>query len=52
MLASLDPIAAMASADREKLSELLSGIESPDLAELLDAVARANRIALDFGSTA
>ena len=51
VLASLDPIAAMASADREKLSELLSGIESPDLAELLDAVARANRIALDFGST-
>jgi DNA modification methylase len=49
VLASLDPIAAMASADREKLAELLAAIENPDLAELLDAVARSNRIALDFG---
>jgi DNA modification methylase len=51
VLASLDPISAMATADREKLSQLLSGIDDPDLAELLDSVARANRIALDFGST-
>jgi DNA modification methylase len=49
VLASLDPIAAMATADRTKLSELLAGIENPDLAGLLEAVARANRIALDFG---
>ena len=49
VLASLDPIGAMAQADRAKLAELLSGIENPDLAELLDAVARANRIALDLG---
>jgi DNA modification methylase len=49
VLASLDPIGAMASVDREKLAELLSGIANPDLAELLDAVARANRIALDLG---
>jgi DNA modification methylase len=41
----------MASADREKLTELLVGIENPDLAELLDAVGRANRIAVDFGTT-
>jgi hypothetical protein len=40
----------MASADREKLAELLGGIDDPDLAELLDAIARDNRIALDFGS--
>jgi len=51
VLASLDPIAAMASADRDKLSELLAGIENQDLAELLEAVARANCLALDFGSS-
>jgi DNA modification methylase len=50
VLASLDPIAAMADADRGKLAELLGGIENPELAALLDAVARANRIALDLGS--
>lgn len=50
ILASLDPIGAMASADRDKLAELLSGIEDPELGGLLDAVARANRIALDLGS--
>jgi DNA modification methylase len=49
VLASLDPIGAMASADRTKLGELLAGIENPDLAGLIEAVARANRIALDFG---
>jgi DNA modification methylase len=49
ILASLDPITAMAGADKEVLAELLAGIENQDLAELLDAVARANRIALDFG---
>jgi DNA modification methylase len=49
ILACLDPIGAMACADRDKLAELLAGIESQDLAGLLDAVARANRIALDLG---
>src|SRR5664280_1392304 len=49
ILASLDPIAALASADREKLVELLAGIENEDLASLIDTVARENRIALDFG---
>jgi DNA modification methylase len=49
VLASLDPIGAMATADREKLAELLGGIENQDLAGLLDAVARANRIALELG---
>ena len=49
VLSTLDPIGAMATADREKLAELLGGIENPDLAGLLDAVARANRIALDLG---
>ena len=51
ILATLDPIGAMAEADREKLGELLQGIESPELAGLLEAVARVNRIALDLGST-
>jgi DNA modification methylase len=50
ILASLDPIGAMADADRDRLSELLGAIENEDLAELLDAVARANRIALDLGN--
>jgi DNA modification methylase len=50
ILASLDPIAAMAGADKTQLAELLAGIENPDLAGLLDAVARANRISLDLGS--
>ena len=49
ILASLDPIGAMADADRERLGDLLSHIENENLAELLDAVARANRIALDLG---
>ncbi|MGO8684779.1 MAG: ParB N-terminal domain-containing protein, partial [Thermoleophilia bacterium] len=48
ILASLDPIAAMAAVDRERLGELLSGIENPDLTELLEAVAKANHLALDF----
>lgn len=51
ILASLDPIAALASADREKLAELLSGIENEDLADLVEAIARENRIALDLGSS-
>ena len=51
ILASLDPIGALAEADRAKLGELLAGIENPDLAGLLEAVARANRLALDFGSS-
>jgi DNA modification methylase len=50
VLASLDPIGAMAIADKERLSELLCGIETPDLAGLLEAVARANRLPLDFAS--
>ena len=50
ILASLDPIAAMAEVDRDKLAELLEGIENEDLTELLESVARANRIALDLGA--
>ena len=50
ILASLDPIAAMADVDRDKLAELLVDIENQDLAELLECVARANRIALDLSS--
>ena len=50
ILATLDPIGAMATADREKLSDLLQGIDNPDLGGLLEAVAKANRLALDFGS--
>ena len=46
VLASLDPIGAMASADREKLADLLSGIENQDLSDLLEEITRANRIAL------
>jgi DNA modification methylase len=49
VLATLDPIGAMATADREKLGELLQGIDNPDLGGLLEAVARATRLALDFG---
>ena len=48
VLASLDPIGAMAAADREKLSELLSGIENDNLSGLLEDIARANHLALDF----
>lgn len=48
ILASLDPIAALASADREKLSELLGGIENEDLSDLLEVVARENGIVLDL----
>ena len=50
VLATLDPIGAMATADRERLAELLQGIDNPDLGGLLEAVARANHLALDFGS--
>ena len=50
VLASLDPIGAMASADREKLADLLSGIENQDLSDLLEEIARANRIALGSGT--
>jgi DNA modification methylase len=51
ILATLDPIGAMATADRERLTELLQGIHNENLGELLEAVARANRLALDFGRT-
>ena len=50
VLSTLDPIGAMATADREKLSDLLQGIDNPDLGGLLEAVAKANHLALDFGS--
>ena len=48
ILASLDPIAAMATADREKLAGLLTSIESEDEAVrvLLESIARAERIEL------
>ncbi len=48
MLASFDPIAAMAAADREKLGDLLKGIESGDaeVNRLLEAIARENKIVL------
>ena len=48
ILASLDPIAAMASADREKLQELLASIQSEDEAVrgLLESIARQERIEL------
>ena len=52
VLSTLDPIGAMATADREKLSDLLQGIDNPDLGGLLEAVAHANHLALDFGSAA
>jgi len=51
ILASFDPIAAMAAADREQLGELLSGIESDDAAikEMLETIAKENKI--PFGIT-
>ena len=48
VLATLDPIGAMATADRDKLRELLEGLENQNLSELLEAVARANNVALDL----
>jgi len=38
----------MATADREKLSELLAGIANDNLNGLLEDVARGNHLALDF----
>ncbi len=51
VLASLDPITAMASADREKLAELLTSIDSDDdaLRGLLEAIARQERVELPPG---
>jgi DNA modification methylase len=48
VLASLDPIAAMASADREKLSDLLATIESEDVAvrAMLERIARQEHLEL------
>ena len=48
VLASLDPIAAMATADREKLAELLASIESQDegVRALLESIARQERLEL------
>jgi DNA modification methylase len=48
VLASLDPIAAMASADRAKLQELLTSIQSEDeqVRGLLESIARQERIEL------
>jgi DNA modification methylase len=54
ILASLDPIAAMASTDKQKLEELLKSVdsESESINKLLEDVADANRIELhDFGET-
>ena len=50
VLASLDPIAAMASADRERLAELLSSITSEDeqVRGLLELIARQERVVLDL----
>ncbi len=52
ILASLDPIGAMATTRQGEARRAAAGIENPDLAELLEAVARANRIALDFAGAA
>ena len=48
VLASLDPIAAMAQADRAKLQELLTSLQSEDeqVRGLLEAIARQERIEL------
>ena len=48
VLASLDPIAAMAGADREKLQELLASIQSEDetVRGLLEAIARQEHLEL------
>jgi DNA modification methylase len=48
VLASLDPIAAMASADRNKLQELLASLQSEDeqVRGLLEAIARQQHIEL------
>ncbi len=48
VLASLDPISAMASADRDKLQELLVSIQSEDEAVrgLIESIARQERIEL------
>ncbi len=48
ILASFDPIAAMAAADREQLGDLLKSIESGDaeVNRLLEAIARENKIDL------
>ncbi len=48
VLASLDPIAAMATADREKLTELLASIQSADegVQLLLESIARQERLEL------
>ena len=48
VLASLDPIAAMASADREKLSQLLASIQSEDEAVrgLLERIAQQEHLDL------
>ena len=48
VLASLDPIAAMATADRAKLQELLASIQDEDaqVRALLESIARQERIEL------
>ena len=48
VLASLDPIAAMASADRAKLTELLASIQNEDegVRALLESIARQERLEL------
>jgi hypothetical protein len=44
ILASLDPIGAMAVPDAEKLGELLESVDSDDVASLLEAIAAANEV--------
>jgi hypothetical protein len=46
ILATFDPLAAMAQSDRDKLSELLKGIETNDAAlqEMLMGLARQNQL--------
>jgi len=47
VLATIDPIAAMAATDKEKLEELLGGVEDPDLDGVLSAVAELEKVSLE-----
>jgi len=52
VLATLDPLAAMATTDRDMLAELMAGIESQGagIADLLAGVAEANRLPIPAGA--
>lgn len=52
ILATLDPIAAMAEASRDSLASLLGAIQAsePSLAVLLELIARDNRVVLPQGA--